>query len=77
MASIEIPLSLKNFLQEKLLEHEKKTGFHITITNFTCLAIQGENGKTIYESTMNLGHPAGGRTQAIRKDVHLSDGCPN
>jgi len=40
MASIEIPLSLKNFLQEKLLEHEKKSGFHITITNFTCLAIQ-------------------------------------
>ena len=40
MAVIEIPLHLKNFLQEKLLEQEKKTGFHVTITNFTCLAIQ-------------------------------------
>jgi hypothetical protein len=40
MAVIEIPLHLKNFLQEKLLEQEKKTGFHVTITNFTCLAIR-------------------------------------
>lgn len=39
MTSVEIPLSLKNFLQEKLLEQEKKTGFHVSVTDFTCLAI--------------------------------------
>ena len=40
MASIEIPLHLKNFLQEKLLEQEKKTGFHVSVSNFTSLAIR-------------------------------------
>ena len=40
MASIEIPLRLKNFLQEKLLEHEKKNGFKVSVSNFTSLAIQ-------------------------------------
>ena len=40
MASIEIPLHLKNFLQEKLLEQEKKTGFQVSVSNFTSLAIR-------------------------------------
>jgi hypothetical protein len=40
VAAIEIPLHLKNFLQEKLLEQEKKTGFHVSVSNFTCLAIR-------------------------------------
>jgi len=40
MASIEIPLSLKNFLQEKLLEQEKISGFHVSVATFTALAIR-------------------------------------
>jgi hypothetical protein len=38
--SIEIPLHLKNFLQEKLLKHEKKTGFRVSVSTFTALAIR-------------------------------------
>ena len=40
MGSIEIPLSLKNMLQEKLLEQEKKTGFHVSVSTFAALAIR-------------------------------------
>jgi len=40
MDSIEIPLSLKNMLQEKLLEQEKKTGFHVSVSTFAALAIR-------------------------------------
>jgi len=40
VAVIEIPLSLKRFLQEKLLEQEKKTGIHVSVSDFTSLAIR-------------------------------------
>jgi hypothetical protein len=40
VASIEIPLHLKNFLQEKLLEQEKISGFHVSVSTFTALAIR-------------------------------------
>tara|TARA_Y100001963_G_scaffold8495_1_gene11022 strand:+ start:377 stop:532 length:156 start_codon:yes stop_codon:yes gene_type:complete len=40
MASIEIPFHLKVYLEEKLLEQEKKTGFPISASDFTALAIR-------------------------------------
>jgi len=40
MAVIEIPLHLKNQLQERLNESNKKSGFNIPIEAFTTLAIR-------------------------------------
>ena len=40
MAAVEIPLHLKNFLQEKLTEQEKISGFHVSVSTFTSLAIR-------------------------------------